>query len=105
VAGDHRGFGWIVEIAYPYRAHDGWHSGFGSRRFLKESAAEVAATELCGAYAGSFLIVPGEPPPLFYIDAVRFGETLLEGEVGLSAASPEVTIVYKTNRGTRARHN
>jgi 5-hydroxyisourate hydrolase-like protein (transthyretin family) len=51
-------------------------------------------------YAGDYLILPGEPPPLFYIDSVRLGETALEGEVELSAASPEVVIVYKTNGGT-----
>jgi hypothetical protein len=48
-AGDPHGFGWIVEIAYSYQAHDGWHSGFGSRRFLRGSAAETAAAQLRGA--------------------------------------------------------
>jgi 5-hydroxyisourate hydrolase-like protein (transthyretin family) len=51
-------------------------------------------------YAGDYLILPGEPPPLFYIDSVRLGDAVLEGEVTLSAASPEVVVVYKTNGGT-----
>jgi Carboxypeptidase regulatory-like domain len=51
-------------------------------------------------YAGSFLIRPGEPPPLLYLDSVSLGDARVEGEVVLSAASPEVTIVYKTNGGT-----
>jgi hypothetical protein len=52
------------------------------------------------ALSGDYLILPGEPPSLFYIDSVRLGETALEGEVELSAASPEVVLVYKTNGGT-----
>lgn len=51
-------------------------------------------------YAGTYVITPGEPTPPFYVDAVRLGENAVDGEVELSAASPEVTIFYKANGGT-----
>jgi hypothetical protein len=51
-------------------------------------------------YPGTYRIAPGAPPPLFYADAIRLGETPVLDEVELTAASPEVTIFYKTNGGT-----
>jgi Carboxypeptidase regulatory-like domain len=51
-------------------------------------------------YPGTYRIVPGAPPPLFYADAMHLGEAPVLDEVELSAGSPELTIVYKTNGGT-----
>jgi hypothetical protein len=51
-------------------------------------------------YAGEYFVLPGEAPPLFYIDSVRLGEKELEGEAELSAGSSEIVIVYKAGGGT-----
>ena len=51
-------------------------------------------------YAGSYRVVPGPPPPLFYVDSVRAGDTPVPEELELSAGSPDLTIVYKSDGGT-----
>jgi Carboxypeptidase regulatory-like domain len=51
-------------------------------------------------YPGNYRIVPMPPPPPYYLDGVRVGETDLGGqEVELSSEVP-VTVLYKTNGGT-----
>jgi Carboxypeptidase regulatory-like domain len=51
-------------------------------------------------YPGTYRVIPGAPPPLFYLNAIRMGDTPVLDEVELSAGSPELTIVYSTNGGT-----
>ncbi|HTX39491.1 MAG TPA: carboxypeptidase-like regulatory domain-containing protein [Bryobacteraceae bacterium] len=51
-------------------------------------------------YPGTYDMIPGAAPPLYYLDSMRLGDSPLEGEVELSAGAPEVTILYKTNGGT-----
>jgi len=51
-------------------------------------------------YPGTYQIASGPPPPLFYLDAQRLGDLPTEGAVELSAGSPELTIVYKSDGGT-----
>jgi hypothetical protein len=53
-----------------------------------------------GLYPGTYRILPGAPPPPFYISDVRTGDTPVLEEVELSAGSPELTIFYKANAGT-----
>jgi hypothetical protein len=51
-------------------------------------------------YPGNYRVIPGAPPPLFYVSDVRLGDTPVLEEVEFSAGSPELTIVYKANGGT-----
>jgi hypothetical protein len=51
-------------------------------------------------YPGSYRVIPGPPPPLFYVDSIRTGDTPLLEEVELSAGSPDLTIVYKSDGGS-----
>uniref|UniRef100_Q020K2 Cna B domain protein n=1 Tax=Solibacter usitatus (strain Ellin6076) TaxID=234267 RepID=Q020K2_SOLUE len=51
-------------------------------------------------YPGSYRVIPGPPPPGFYVESVRAGETPVLEELELSAGSPGLTIVYKSNGGT-----
>jgi hypothetical protein len=51
-------------------------------------------------YAGSYRVIPGPPPPLFYLDSVRAGDTPVLEELELSAGSPDLTIIYKSDGGT-----
>ena len=53
-----------------------------------------------GLYPGNYRILPGAPPPLFYVSDVRLGDTPVPEEVEFSAGSPELTIFYKANGGT-----
>jgi Carboxypeptidase regulatory-like domain len=53
-----------------------------------------------GLYPGTYRVIPGAPPPLFYVSDVRLGDTPVLEEVEFSAGSPELTIFYKANGGT-----
>jgi hypothetical protein len=54
-----------------------------------------------GVYAGTYEVFPAEPRlPPFYLDSIRLGDAPVREEVEISAASPELTIVWKTNGGT-----
>ena len=49
---------------------------------------------------GMFQILPGPPPPLYYLEAVRLGETTVSDDVELSPGAPEIILVYRTGGGT-----
>lgn len=51
-------------------------------------------------YPGTYRVIPGPPPPLFYVDSIRAGDIPLLEEVELSAGSPDLTLVYKSDGGT-----
>ena len=50
-------------------------------------------------YAGSYRVIPGPPPPLFYLDSIRAGDRPVLEELELSAGLPDLTIVYKSDGG------
>lgn len=52
-----------------------------------------------GLYPGNYRVLPGAPPPLFYVSDVLLGDTPVPEEVEFSAGSPELTIFYKANAG------
>jgi hypothetical protein len=51
-------------------------------------------------YPGLYRIFPTDPPPGYYLDAIRFGETeRTAAEVEISSGGIPITLVYKTNGG------
>jgi hypothetical protein len=51
-------------------------------------------------YPGLYRIFPMDPPPGYYLDSIRFGETELSTpEVEISSGSVPITVVYKTSGG------
>ncbi len=53
-----------------------------------------------GVYPGTYRVDPGLAPPPYYLDSIRLGDQPARQDVELSAASPPVTIVYRTNGGS-----
>ena len=49
---------------------------------------------------GIYRILGGPPPPFYYLDSIRLGETPVLGDVELGPGAPEVTVVYKSDGGT-----
>jgi hypothetical protein len=51
-------------------------------------------------YPGVYSIVPGEPPPPYYLEAIRVGEVEpATPEVEFSSGAEPIALVYKTNGG------
>jgi hypothetical protein len=52
-------------------------------------------------YEGTYQIHAGEPPPGYYLDAIRLGNADIDpSKVSLSSGAAAIEIVYKTNGGT-----
>jgi hypothetical protein len=82
------------------RRDNGIVIGLGSGSPNARAGAD-GSLKLESVYAGSYRIIAMNPPPGYFLDSVRLGETEQSAaEVELSSGTVPITLVYKTNGGT-----
>jgi Carboxypeptidase regulatory-like domain len=81
---------------------DEYHAGRRALNGISRAAAGDPDGEFQfhNLYPGSYAIRVGAPAPSpYYLDAIRLGDVPVVGDIELSAVSPPLTIVYKSDGG------
>jgi 5-hydroxyisourate hydrolase-like protein (transthyretin family) len=77
------------------------HDGHSYEQTLAVRAYADSSFSVEQVYEGTYQIHAGEPPPGYYLDAIRLGNADIDpSKVSLSSGAAAIEIVYKTNGGT-----
>ena len=77
------------------------HNGHSYEQTLIVRANADSSFSVEQVYEGTYQIQAGEPPPGYFLDAIRLGEAEIDpSKVSLPSGAAAIEIVYKTNGGT-----